>query len=812
MDWGEVEEKFLDIQKKAFHKSLHNESEAQTRFDVIDRIIKEILQWKHGQISVEERNDVFNQGFVDYILRAGDYTIVIEAKKIGASFPVPSKKKKLKLTGPILGSGEIKDAIEQAEGYAITKEANVVVVTNGDCWCFYPFSTSVERTGIYANMLFPLDNFEDAEEFFNIFSCGNVESGSLDQLSISPIVEENKLLNTVYDADARVGRNNIADLLSPALDNAFYSENILNDTDKLSWCFVSTEGRKKFDNQLKIHLEYAKPKTVSPAPKLRRDKSGGEIEKLVSGKAFIANPVTVIIGTVGSGKTTYLKHFELIQGKKLIDENKTHWIYLDFEKMGKDGNPRSFIYDKLNEYLLEDHPTNPTDYKTTVEPAYEKEIEALARGPYGGIYTNKEKFNEKVNEVIHEDYLKVEPYVRKILTYLASHTQCVVVLDNIDLYEDEELETKVLSEAISISKEVNCNVIVCLRDTTYVNHRNDSIMNAYELKKLWLDPPPFKEVLSKRLLYSKKVLENESAEIKLPNSMKLKIPDLSIFFEIVQSSLLSQDPGRFLESISDRNIRNGIKLVRNFLTSGHVHADLAIRNYLNGETRYKFPYHEVFKGAVLSQWKYYKEERAEVVNLFDSGLGSKRLLLSRAHILQYLFIHSKTGDESKVKTLDLVERLSIIGMSEEIIFGLLNDLAKVGLIRDENSDAKIGEQSSVFLTLTGAYYIGYLCGRMIYVESVMMDTPIFDSKVWDRLVYLTGNIEQENDSQTRLKLRQERLSIFIEYLIEVEKFATDQCSKKEDICTMKAISDRVDKQTTNILARVSRRRTKAKNK
>ena len=93
-----------------------------------------------------------------------------------------------------------------------------------------------------------------------------------------------------------------------------------------------------------------------------------------------------------------------------------------------------------------------------------------------------------------------------------------------------------------------------------------------------------------------------------------------------------------------------------------------------------------------------------------------------------------------------------------------------------------------------------------------MDTPIFDSKVWDRLVYLTGNIEQENDSQTRLKLRQERLSIFIEYLIEVEKFATDQCSKKEDICTMKAISDRVDKQTTNILARVSRRRTKAKNK
>ncbi len=361
MDWGELEDKFLEIQKAAFNKKLQNESEAQTRFDVIDRVIKEVLQWKYGQISVEERNEVFGQGYVDYILRAGDNTIIIEAKKKGASFPSPTKKKKLKLTGTILGGREINEALIQAEGYASTKDANVLIVTNGNCWCFYPYGKSFNRSTIYANVLFPFENPNDAEELFNIFACANVESGSLDQLSITPIVEENRLNKVVYDADARIGRNNIADLLSPALDNAFYSESILNDENKLGWCFVSTEGRKKFDSQLQIHLGEPKPITISPAPKLRKDKNGGEIDKLVSRKAFIANPVTVIIGTVGSGKTTYLKHFELIKGKGLIDKNKTHWIYLDFEKMGIDGNPREFIYENLKEYLLADHPNNPTD-------------------------------------------------------------------------------------------------------------------------------------------------------------------------------------------------------------------------------------------------------------------------------------------------------------------------------------------------------------------------------------------------------------------------------------------------------------------
>ena len=75
-DWGEVSEIFDDISSKAFSKELNNTSEAQTRFDVIDRIIKEVLQWENGQISVEPHTTGVRDGYIDYLLKADRKSVV----------------------------------------------------------------------------------------------------------------------------------------------------------------------------------------------------------------------------------------------------------------------------------------------------------------------------------------------------------------------------------------------------------------------------------------------------------------------------------------------------------------------------------------------------------------------------------------------------------------------------------------------------------------------------------------------------------------------------------------------------------------
>jgi len=211
IDWGEVSEAFDALKKFIVGKDdLSNDSEAQTRFDLIDRMIREVLAWKHGQVFVEAPDTGPKRGYIDYLLRAGDTSVVIEAKKSGASFPSPTKRKKLKITGVVLGTGEIADAISQAREYALSKNSDVVVVTNGICWCYFIPEDEIEDA--YAGLLFPFDVDGDAETLFDLFSSAKVGKGSLEVVdNTRPPSPENRLLSEVRDADARVDRNNIAD-------------------------------------------------------------------------------------------------------------------------------------------------------------------------------------------------------------------------------------------------------------------------------------------------------------------------------------------------------------------------------------------------------------------------------------------------------------------------------------------------------------------------------------------------------------------------------------------------------------------------
>lgn len=802
-DWGEVSELFAIIHKKALDKSLENDSEAQTRFDIIDRLIKEVLQWEHGQISVEPHTTGFKSGFIDYLLTAGDYKIVIEAKQAGASFPSPTRRKKLKVTGTILGSGEIKYALEQAEGYARNKGANIVMVTNGTCWCYYT-TEYTDRDKLHASLLFPFENLKDAEELFNIFEVHNVEQGSLLNVNSEPdVILNNKLLNIIENSDYRLGRNSIADHIMKGIDRAIMSEALLNDEEVLKECYVDNDNRTKFDTTLQIHLNHYKPLIIEPAKKIRRDSKVDGISDLIKiSKPNVSSPVTLIIGSVGSGKSTYLKHFQLIKSKEVLEKKDTHWVYIDYEKMGQGGNPREFLYKSLNDYLLEDHKDNAprTDYEEVIRPAYSSEIESLKRGPYALLSQNKEKFDEKIIELIDKDFQKVEPYVEKVYGYMASKQLCVIVIDNVDLYEDENLETKVFSEAISISKTLKCVVFISLRDSTYIKHKDSSIFNAHELKKFWVNPPSFKDVLSKRLSYASRKLKDESAIIELYSGLKLNVSDLGLFFKIVQKSVLNEANSKLLEYLSDRNTRKGITLIQNFLTSGHIQADKAIRDYVDGESQFAFPFHEVFKGSVLGPWKYYKEDRSEVINIFDSRLGSKKQQLVTLYLLKNLQINARI-DQAEVEFNSIVEFISNFGASRDLAQTIINRLLANGLV---HTNEKHLENPRYFITLCGGYYINNMCKMLVYVETIMYDTNIFDAEVYNKLSEITYLIEHTGDWLDRMVLRKNRLELFFQYLKESEEILAKEIELK-DFLMIYEIESNVMKEIDNAIKRIEHR-------
>jgi len=772
-DWGQASVSYDEIREFIAQRDILQSNEAQTRFDVIDRLIREVFSWPSGQVDVEVHAAGERKGYVDYLLKSGDEAIVIEAKKAGAAFPSPTRRKQLKLSGSVLSAAAIGEAIQQAQEYGDRKECRIIVVTNGLCWC--AFSRQADYSEAYAHLFFPFEDIADAEALFNVLSLSQVELGSLATITHVLPRTENRLLSVVRDADARVDRNNIADFLIPALDNALYADALLQNTDALKKCFVTTEARAKFDSHLAMHLADIKSPLVTPAKRIKTGKSHGPLEKLVADgqPAAYAPPVTLIIGPVGAGKTTYLKHFEVVAGLDVLRKRKAHWVYVDMEALGRLGNPREFVYAKLLEYLGADHPDHNMDFQSLVAPAYKNEIERMSRGPLAPIRQNRELFQQKISEHITRDYDAVEPYVDRVFRHLAEKELCIIVLDNVDLYEDDILETTVFSEGLALSKRVLAHVIVSLRDTTYVKHKTDPTFDAFELRKLWLDPPPFKAVLSSRLSYSRAILKDKHVRVPLSNSMFLDIPNLADFFDIVQRSILQGHMGDHVAAFADTNIRKGLDLVTNFLTSGHIQADRAISSFLKRKTTYYFPRHEIFKGMMLGQWKHYKEGRAECLNLMDARMGSRRLSLLRLQICALLYGRAQNAETVETHIQECCQQLAALGASEGQITECISDLVKYRIVRSVRAD-KLGPASMLVLAPCGGYYCQHLSRTFEYAEACLLDTAIEDGDRWSELSDLTGRIERCGSIPDRMTLRVKRMECFMGYLTDVERDALPQ--------------------------------------
>jgi hypothetical protein len=71
--------------------------------------------------------------------------------------------------------------------------------------------------------------------------------------------------------------------------------------------------------------------------------------------------------------------------------------------------------------------------------------------------------------------------------------------------------------------------------------------------------------------------------------------------------------------------------------------------------------------------------------------------------------------------------------------------------------------------LSGGYYVTIMAKKIVYLETVMYDTNIFDLEYWEKLKILTTEIENSHDMIARLELRQERMRVFMNYLEAIEK-------------------------------------------
>ena len=150
----------------------------------------------------------------------------------------------------------------------------------------------------------------------------------------------------------------------------------------------------------------------------------------------------------------------------------------------------------------------------------------------------------------------------------------------------------------------------------------------------------------------------------------------------------------------------------------------------------------------------------------------------------------------------IVKSISQFGISKERILDIINTLIKNQLIISNNEQI---DNPFYSLTLTGGYYINILCRRMVYVESVLFDTNIYNTDFYKILSNQTIAIEQEYSLTDRMILRKERIETYMDYLKMIENNMIDKKPKLEYLRIIDSIKDTVIHDCNRAISKTQRK-------
>lgn len=766
-----------DVAKQIYERHeklrLYEANEAETRLKLIDRVLFEILDWTHDDVTVEQHvSEDGSVEYADYVVRTGFSSFVIEAKKVGrAELIVPTKRKET--LNRRLVSGETGDAIKQARDYCRKLSVQFSVVTNGSQWIIFP---ALRNDGVgfekSTAVIFPsIDSAlgEDLDEFYSLLSRGAVISGSLDNELLGR--RENQLierrLNQYIDQPfSKIKRNSVYSAISNELEAAFSEDITISDLDLFRKSYVETSDRMKYDRRIGMHIH--RRRSASKIVPLKGMTSSGrtQVSDKIRAAAAKTKPVALLIlGPVGSGKTTFIHHTRLVTNHEHFErkggEPYPHWIQIDFRNFGRSENASDFIVSEIFQYIMDD--PFLSDYEMCLRHAYKSEISSLKKGPLALIAEDEREVNRRIAEILQKDYEQKRPYVEKVVSYAARNSAIFLVLDNIDQFEDEQIQDDIFSNGIAISRRLDCNIILAMRDNTYFRNRGLPILDAFDFEPISVEPPEVTSVLSKRFSIAKELLKDKPVSFTSEDGTDVLVDDASVIADLLIESVMGTEVSSSISLFSTGDIRFSLRITRDFLRNGYSATGRALQFYQRHGT-YRLPEHEAMRAIMIGSRSVYFEEYSPIANPFDARLDMSSAQMLRMFILHGLVNHAARKNFEAVAGETIRKICLEIGFAPDITLKVLEDLCRARYIFTV-SHSPANFEADFIPSRLGGYVIRNLISNFVFLENTSMDTFIEDEALWQELRSETEEVFRIRQTTGRIRKRVDRVRLFFGHLI-----------------------------------------------
>jgi len=757
---------FTHLKLELLNRDLSLRSEADTRAKVIDRILGVVLNWPESNIIREEHTDA---GFLDYKLLTQRAIAVLEAKKTGDTFTLPpdvATTRALTVGGIIRTVKNLKEHIDQAISYCGASGTPFAIVTNGFQWLVFVGSRT-DGQAVMKGRLLVFRSLEDINtrfiEFWSLLSYAAVVDNSLRRALLPEALPTNnyrRVVDELHSRNDRVTRNSLGPALAPIIQQ-YMGEIAGDDTrDLLRQLFVNSASLRDMFKEVSHNMSLELSRTISatngiacpPNVSNLRGEAKGKISKAIALKT--RGEVLLLLGRVGSGKTTFVDHFLRVEAKKLLNEHII--VSLDFRDLVLGGDIKQFFFDKVR-HVLSRNEHFAKQVGSNIKKIFAAEIRELTLGPLASLVkTSTKRYEEKIAEQLQTIYSDSSLYYSRSLRYLADKLgiRCLLVFDNVDQL-DFKLQQDIFAFAHAISQNTHAISLLTMWEETFVRSKRTGTLAAYQTAGYHLPPVSVVDILSKRLTFIVHELKNDGLSKQLlPNQNQAD--KLASFLSVVNSSIVHDRKHArfFLESIAMGNLRKAMDIFSSFLVSGHTDANkiLAIRGY-------NIPLHEFIKSIGLGDNKNYQSDLSSIINLYSIADESRPSHFTKIRLLELLYFNRNRSVSSLgagfVRTTVLKDNLEVVGTSENDVMESLKLLATYALVENDIYDVRVISEA-YRITPAGRYYIKYLAGRFAYSDLILQDTPISDSEAFDKIKALANSHDLED--------RFVRVKIFLEYL------------------------------------------------
>ncbi|MGG1924017.1 hypothetical protein AB1278_19635 [Chryseobacterium sp. NRRL B-14798] len=716
-------------------------NEANTRFKFIDSLLTDCLNWEKSDISCE---DSYEGEYTDYILSLFRSVAVVEAKRSGNYFELPTGKQSLfqPLKSVYKDNINIKKAIDQIMGYCHNRSIQIGVLCNG--WQFIAFianrNDSIPPLEGNALIVPSLEVF--LAEFKTIWNClskTGFESEQLQKklLGKSEIELPSKLSSTIYQYPGIKNRNPfqieleiISDLVledvikekdieKEFLISCYCKSGALSNYSLVSKEILSTRYNYLFeDGDRKASLQQiATKKGIS-----------GELVELFA-NSLSKRPV-LLVGDVGVGKSTFIDYLRLVEAPKVfakaisfkIDLGSRAIVALDMKKA---------IIGLIKEQLLNIYNID-IEEDDFVRHCYFQDLQKFKSNiRVKRLYEiNNDKALEKEIEYLTEKVEDEVEHLKASLGYICKNQskQIIIFIDNCDQRSDQDQES-----AFLISQEFASDwpmiVFISIRPETFHRTKKESgALSGYHTKAFTIPPPRIDDVIKKRLEFAQKITSGEIALSRLNNNTSFSklhsLIDVFLYSIDVNQNLLT-----FINNVSNENIRKAIELVKKFFGSGHVDMEKIIDIY-EREGRYNIPLHELLRSVIYGDNIHFSPTSSDIINVFDIRYPKANEHFIILILLGLLDDYSKNSRNHGFVTVEEVfSYLQGVGYTANQIDSVLNFSYNRKLFETSQKGDQLDVQNSLLqirVTNSGIYHLRFLIHSFTYIDSIIVDTPILE--------------------------------------------------------------------------------------